>query len=112
MKIQAVRTYNYTQPKLQKSENKKRVINNTENRQYLYPTSYVNINFRSNSLNKLWDEYNWYIRHDKTPAIFSFLKIINRIKCHFILLKECFSLYLPYRLNRTPLFLRFVDSLG
>ena len=40
-----------------------------------YQIPYAMINFRGNSLNKIWDEYNWYIRHDKTPAIFSFLKI-------------------------------------
>ncbi len=39
-----------------------------------YPI-YNKINFRGSSMPKLWDEYNWYIRHDKTPAVFSFLKI-------------------------------------
>lgn len=40
-----------------------------------YQIPYAMINFRGNSLNKIWDEYNWYIRHDRTPAIYSFLKI-------------------------------------
>ena len=26
-------------------------------------------------MSKLWADYDWFIRHDNTPAIFSFLKI-------------------------------------
>ena len=44
-----------------------------------YPLVYAhnisNIHFGSRSINNLYEEYNWYINHDHTPAINSFLKI-------------------------------------
>ena len=53
---------------------------NTEEKPMLnqtFPIGYAKINFRGKTdpMTKLWEEYNWYIRNDKTPAIFSFLKI-------------------------------------
>lgn len=75
MNIQPINLCNYKQQ--QKLSNKEKTnpiaYNNTSIS--MYPVSYLNINFRSNSMTKLWDEYNWFIRHDKTPAIYSFLKI-------------------------------------
>lgn len=33
------------------------------------------LNFKSGKTNQFYDEYNWYINHDHTPAIDAFLKI-------------------------------------
>ena len=40
------------------------------------PMYFAGINFKGGkSIAKLWEEYNWYIKNDRTPAIQSFLKI-------------------------------------
>lgn len=76
MNIQKINVCNYMP---QQQPLKKNLVSNpiTENDVKLpvYPVAYANINFRGNSMSKLWDEYNWFIRHDRTPAIYSFLKI-------------------------------------
>ena len=46
-----------------------KVQTNPLTQNYAYPI------FRGKTLAKLYEEYNWYIHHDKTPAIKSFLKI-------------------------------------
>jgi len=72
MKINAINSYNY--PKYMKNKNVTRVNYKKEMQlSLLYPCT--QINFHGRPMEKLWDEYNWYIRHDRTPAIFSFLKI-------------------------------------
>ena len=78
MKIQAIKSYNYTQNRLRNNSGTSTPVSNNENAKspiYIYPASYANINFRGNSMSKLWADYDWFIRHDNTPAIFSFLKI-------------------------------------
>ena len=77
MKIQTIKNFNQnnicsTQHKSTVSSN-----NNTMNRTLLpvYPKSYAKINFSGKTTAKMWEEYNWYINHDKTPAIMAFLKI-------------------------------------
>ena len=42
---------------------------------FKYPISYSKINFKGRPIQKLWEEYDWYINVNKTPDIFSFLKI-------------------------------------
>ena len=40
------------------------------------PMYFAGINFKGGkSIAKLWEEYDWYIKNDRTPAIQSFLKI-------------------------------------
>ncbi len=76
MNIQKINVCNYIphqQPLKKFSVNNPITDNNVKHP--AYPVSYANINFRGNSMSKLWDEYNWFIRHDRTPAIYSFLKI-------------------------------------
>lgn len=81
MNIQNVISYGnvISQSKLSKkavTQNKDNVSNpNNYSYPNIYPASYAKINFRGRSMEKLWEEYNWYINHDKTPAVFSFLKI-------------------------------------
>jgi len=76
MNIQAIKPYNTNI--IQYKTTKKQTFqdcNEEPKALYIYPALYANINFRGRSMEKLWEEYNWYIHHDKTPAIFSFLKI-------------------------------------
>lgn len=78
MKVETVKFNDY-------SRNNKNKISrqNTKINRQLYtaplrrsiPPSYVRINFCGRPPESLWDEYNWYIRNDRTPAIYSFLKI-------------------------------------
>ncbi len=50
------------------------IINNN-NKQKIYAHNLNNIHFGKKNINQLYEEYNWYINHDHTPAINSFLKI-------------------------------------
>ncbi len=43
--------------------------------QKVYAHNLSNIHFGSKNINSLYEEYNWYINHDHTPAINAFLKI-------------------------------------
>ena len=76
MNIQAIKPYNTAQyrtfSRVAAQNNNTSTPNTHPNN--IYPC-YAKINFRGRSMEKLWDEYNWYINHDKTPAVFSFLKI-------------------------------------
>ena len=40
-----------------------------------YPKNYYITSFRGANINKMYEEYNWYINHDGIPAIKSFLKM-------------------------------------
>ncbi len=51
------------------------LLNHSKQTNFNYPVSYAKINFKSRPIQKLWEEYDWYINVNKTPAIFSFLKI-------------------------------------
>ena len=73
MNITPIKSYNNNFMSLKPLKKEKQQSQNMELPK-IYPV-YNKINFRGNSMTKLWDEYNWYIRHDKTPAVFSFLKI-------------------------------------
>ena len=43
---------------------------------FTYPANFYTLNFQGGvPLNKLYEEYNWYINCDRTPAIYSFLKM-------------------------------------
>lgn len=48
---------------------------NNNTKQKVYSGNLSNIHFGSRNINELYEEYNWYINHDHTPAINSFLKI-------------------------------------
>lgn len=41
-----------------------------------YPANYYTTSFKGLNLNKMYEEYNWYIRKDNIPAIKSFLRMI------------------------------------
>ncbi len=51
-------------------------INNSKNQtKPVYAYQISNIHFGSRNINELYEEYNWYINKDHTPAIHAFLKI-------------------------------------
>ena len=55
MKIQAIKSYNYTQNRLRNNSGTSTPVSNNENAKspiYIYPASYANINFRGNSMSK------------------------------------------------------------
>ena len=60
------------------------------------------LNFRSKNLNQLYDEYNWYINHDHTPAIDAFLKIDDD--------KDSMDGFLGAILNTDDRSYQFIDS--
>lgn len=81
MNISAINT-NYNNYQLLTKNLKKENTTNNEQKQTSYelpatnPMYFTGINFKGNkSMAKLWEEYDWYIKNDKTPAIQSFLKI-------------------------------------
>ena len=61
------------------------------------------IHFGSKNINQLYDEYNWYINHDNTPAINSFLKIEDD--------KETMDGFLTTILNTDDRSYQFIDSI-
>ena len=79
MKIQPIQlNTNYYKNNINKSlqnGSNQGVTTQPEKYDNVFPKSYVKINFKGRPIEKLWEEYDWFIRHDKTPAIFSFLKI-------------------------------------
>lgn len=78
MQIQIIKSSNVYNKynSINKSNNLKQSQNKTTNNNlFEVPRSYIKINFKGKSIEKMWEEYNWYINHDKTPAIMSFLKI-------------------------------------
>lgn len=60
------------------------------------------LNFRSKTLNQLYDEYNWYINNDHTPAIDAFLKIDDD--------KDSMDGFLGAILNTDDRSYQFIDS--
>ena len=40
-----------------------------------YPANYYTMSFKGINLNKMYEEYNWYINHDHVAPIISFLKM-------------------------------------
>ena len=78
MNIQAIKLYSHVPYKYKNKSVKKEPISDNKNSistPLVYPNTYTNINFRGDSISKLWNDYNWFIRNDHTPAIFSFLKL-------------------------------------
>lgn len=60
------------------------------------------LNFRSKTLNQLYEEYNWYINNDHTPAIDAFLKIDDD--------KDSMDGFLGAILNTDDRSYQFIDS--
>lgn len=87
--------------------NKKPTIN-TSNPQNFKPV-YANqlaskgIHFGSRNINDLYDEYNWYINHDHTPAVNAFLKINDD--------EETMDNFLTTILNTDDRSYQFIDSI-
>jgi len=68
-----------------------------------YPVNYYFNSFKGTSLNKLYDEYNWYIRHDGLSAINSFLKMEQP--------KEVMNEFLTAILSAKDRGYEFIDSI-
>lgn len=80
MKINIQNTINnFNTYKKENINNSNNNFNNTCNIKYsskhVYAHNISNIHFGSRNINDLYDEYNWYINNDNTPAINAFLKI-------------------------------------
>lgn len=61
------------------------------------------LNFKARNLNSLYDEYNWYINNDHTPAVDAFLKIDDD--------KEGMDNFLGAILNTNDRSYQFIDSI-
>ena len=86
--------YNHTLPK--KQQNTSVSKNGSQGITYAYPV------FKCNSFSNLYKEYNWYIYHDKTPAIKSFLKMSEK--------PEIMDKFLTEILNTKDRSIEFFDS--
>lgn len=71
MQIQKINLYtnSFYNTKQKKTENRQNTTQITELSRMSCPI------FKSKTIPKLYEEYNWYINHDKVPAVKSFLKI-------------------------------------
>lgn len=68
-----------------------------------YPANYYVPSFRGVNLAKMYEEYNWYINHDKIPAIKSFLKMSAP--------KEEMDKFLTHILNTKDRSYELIDSI-
>ena len=74
MNIQKVNFYNTNYNFQTKKQNIKQEKQYSTNALDALPFAYPPI-FKGKSIPKLYEEYNWYINHDRVPALKSFLKI-------------------------------------
>ena len=74
MKIQSICQYHNST--IQRN-NKRQKLNTycKSVKQPAYYSYYYVIPFRGANIGKMYEEYNWYINHDRVPAIYSFLKM-------------------------------------
>ena len=75
MKIGKVTNSINTPQIIQKQNNKQFAYSKTGTELMSYPANYYMPAFRGLNINKMYEEYNWYIFHDRLPAIKSFLKM-------------------------------------
>ena len=77
MKINAISQINNNKNLYQKNKSGNKHIYNEDSDCGLisYPANYYLTSFKGINLEKMYDEYNWYINHDNVPAIKSFLKM-------------------------------------
>jgi len=77
MKIEFFNTNTYSKKQNDvKIKNNNRKNNLNLNKQSVsYPVNYYFTNFKGIPIQKLYEEYNWYINYDRIPAVNSFLKI-------------------------------------
>ncbi len=68
-----------------------------------YPANYYMTNFRGANIAKMYEEYNWYINHDRIPAIKAFLKMSAP--------KEEMDEFLTHILNTADRSYEFIDSI-
>ena len=68
-----------------------------------YPANYYTTSFKGFNLTKMYEEYNWYINHDRIPAVKSFLKMCAP--------KEEMDQFLTHILNTHDRSYEFIDSI-
>ena len=101
MKINKINLYNpnYNFATRDKQDNKQQNVTNSIKRiNYAYPPIF----FKGKSISKLYEEYNWYINHDKIPALQAFLKIEET--------PEVMDKFLTEILNTKDRSIQFFDS--
>lgn len=101
MKINKINLYNpnYNFTIKNKQNNKQQnVTNSIEGINYAYPPIF----FKGKSISKLYEEYNWYINHDRVPALQAFLKIEET--------PEVMDKFLTEILNTKDRSIQFFDS--
>lgn len=74
------------------------------NSQVIYPANYYILSFRGANIAKMYEEYNWYINHDRIPAIKSFLKMTAP--------KEEMDEFLTHILNTKDRSYELIDSIS
>lgn len=74
------------------------------NSQVIYPANYYMLSFRGANIAKMYEEYNWYIRNDRVPAIKSFLKMSAP--------KEEMDEFLTHILNTKDRSYELIDSIS
>jgi hypothetical protein len=74
MKINKI-TYNISQAQINNRQKKAKTQYSEKGLLMSYPAEYYMPSFRGINLGKMYEEYNWYINHDRVPAIKSFLKM-------------------------------------
>ena len=94
------KVYNY---QIKKQQNKTSTNNAGQNNITRFDAPNYYINFGEKPISKLFEEYNWYINHDKTPAIKSFLKIDES--------KEVMNNFLTTILNTEDRSYQLIDSI-
>ena len=102
MKIQAISNKFYNINTVRQNEAKKNSQKNAS-LPVSYPVNYYTTSFKGLNLAKMYDEYNWYIKHDHLPAIKSFLKIIAP--------KEEMDAFLTHILNTKDRSYEFIESI-
>ena len=103
MKINRINP-NYNNNNILKKNNNVKTYNEKYQSELIsYPANYYIPTFRGINLSKMYDEYNWYINHDKIPAIKSFLKIIAP--------KEEMDEFLTHILSTNDRSYQFIDSI-
>lgn len=101
MKINKINLYNQNyniKRNIKNNDSQQPVINPQPKVNYAYPPVF----FKGKSIPKLYEEYNWYINHDRVPALQAFLKIEET--------PEVMDKFLTEILNTKDRSIQFFDS--
>ena len=102
MKIQAISNKYYNHNTIRHNEAEK-ISQKNVSLPVSYPANYYTTSFKGLNLAKMYEEYNWYIKHDNLPAIKSFLKMTAP--------KEEMDAFLTHILNTKDRSYELIDSI-